>query len=695
MTIKSEFLKKLLSQVKENNQTNNLLIKCLNQIAYIMNFTLQWHYINDLEQVNLNNISFVEQSLEILFYRVSVSSMDNFSNLTAPVLFQLINDDNLYVAVKRYFGKLILYDAKNNFYKTIRVNENKLPIEKAWQCCPVHFPVSTRYKDLIKFILSHFKSSILISLIYGIAISITTLLISMISGYVFEHIHEVHQANFLIIYGAFFFLVLSNAAISYQNDLHIKMLNTKALFLILPSVWRRIFNLPIYSLRKFMSGDLVQIISDFEMTIATLIKSNIALLYCVMSLVLMFVYMVYCSTWIACLYLIVCILFFGIKLYILPVNIKYISAQVSEQGKLTSLLNESLLQIDKIRTSNSEIKVFNRWLEGLLKVKLYAEKYTKTEIILWALEAVIPLALLLLFYLMLYLTPKKPDNYYLLQFMICAGQFTGIFQKLSSELMTFIHLLPGLLRLQPLLSETSEIKTIQHTQFKFSGNICVSNLYLAYAGSRKWILEDISMQINQGEFIAIIGKSGAGKSSFLRVLIGLESESSGTILLDNINIQNLNFSQVRKQFGVVLQSTSILAGSIFSNISANKKLTMEDAWRLAKWVNLDNDINLMPMKMHTYISDNASDSISGGQKQKILLARALATNPSLLLLDEATSALNANSQAIIYTNLKKLNITRIVIAHRHSTIVDADKIYVFDQGKIIDSGTFQELFLHK
>lgn len=693
MSIKTSFLKCLLTSGNANDQTNNLLAKCLNQMAYVMNFTLQWNKITNLDQVNLNNIPFIEQSLEILFYRVSIPSMNDFSNLLAPVMLQLANDDNLYVVVKSYFGKLKLYDAKINSYKIIRIKDSRFSITNTWQCCPVHFSVSTRYIDLAKFIITYFKNSFLISLIYGIAASITTLFISMISGYVFLHIHEAHQNNYLIIYGAFFFLILSNAAISYQNDLHIKVLNVKALFLILPSVWRHIFHLPICSIRKFMTGDLVQIIFDFEMTISTLIKSNMTLLYYVMSLILMFIYMVYCSVSLAWLYLLVCTIFFSLKLFILPINIKYISNHSSEQGKLTSLLNESLLQIDKIRTSSSETKVFNRWFEGLLKVKFNAEKSAKIEIFLWALEAVIPLALLLLFYLMLYLTPQKSDSSYLLQFMICAGQFSTIFQKLSSELLTFVHLLPGLLRLQPLLAEKIETTAFQQIQVKYKGNLCVSNLYLKYAGIKKWILENVSMQINQGEFIAIIGKSGAGKSSFFRVLLGLESDFSGTILLDNVNIKNLNFSQVRKQFGVVLQSSAILPGSIFSNISANIKLTMEEAWRLAKWVNLDAEINSMPMKMHTYISDNSCDSISGGQKQKILLARALATKPSLLLLDEATSALDANSQAIIYANLKKLNITRIVIAHRHSTIIDADKIYVFDQGRIIDCGTYQELFL--
>jgi ABC-type bacteriocin/lantibiotic exporter with double-glycine peptidase domain len=203
------------------------------------------------------------------------------------------------------------------------------------------------------------------------------------------------------------------------------------------------------------------------------------------------------------------------------------------------------------------------------------------------------------------------------------------------------------------------------------------------------------MTIKAGQFIGIIGPTGAGKSTLLKLLLGLENSSSGTIMIDNKNINDLNLKQLRKQYGIVLQSTNLLAGTIFSNIAVNNFISVDEAWQLAKLVGLDQEVKAMPMKLFTHLSDNSSESISGGQKQKILIARALANKSKILFLDEATSALDNHSQKIIHDNLKLLKITRIVIAHRYSTIIDADIIYVMENGRFVDYGNFDYLVKRK
>jgi ABC-type bacteriocin/lantibiotic exporter with double-glycine peptidase domain len=165
-------------------------------------------------------------------------------------------------------------------------------------------------------------------------------------------------------------------------------------------------------------------------------------------------------------------------------------------------------------------------------------------------------------------------------------------------------------------------------------------------------------------------------------LLGLESSSSGRISIDNINIDHIDSYVLRKQFGVVLQNSQVFPGTILSNLTINNSLSLEQAWELADQIGLAQDILGMPMQMHTYISDNAGETLSGGQKQKILIGRALAAKPKILLLDEATSALDGASQAVIYRYLKKLNITRLVIAHRHSTLMGADRIYLLQNGRL-------------
>jgi ABC-type bacteriocin/lantibiotic exporter with double-glycine peptidase domain len=175
------------------------------------------------------------------------------------------------------------------------------------------------------------------------------------------------------------------------------------------------------------------------------------------------------------------------------------------------------------------------------------------------------------------------------------------------------------------------------------------------------------------------------------LLLGFDEATAGNILFDNQSISQFNAGELRKQIGVVLQTTNIFPGTLFSNLAAFSGITHERAWELARLVGLDDEINAMPMKMHTYVSDNAGESLSGGQKQKILIARALAAKPRILLLDEATSALDNHSQALIFANLRLLNITRVVIAHRYSTIKDADLIVRLENGRIIDQGSYSDL----
>ncbi len=189
---------------------------------------------------------------------------------------------------------------------------------------------------------------------------------------------------------------------------------------------------------------------------------------------------------------------------------------------------------------------------------------------------------------------------------------------------------------------------------------------------------------------AIVGKSGCGKSTLLRLMLGFEQPKSGAIYYDGQDLSELSVSSVRSQMGVVLQNGQLMSGDIFTNIVGTTALTPKDAWEAAEAAGLDDDIKKMPMGMQTVISEGSSN-ISGGQRQRILIARALAAKPSILIFDEATSALDNRTQAIVTASLNKRHVTRIVVAHRLSTIRDCDRVIVLDRGRIAESGTFDEL----
>ena len=204
------------------------------------------------------------------------------------------------------------------------------------------------------------------------------------------------------------------------------------------------------------------------------------------------------------------------------------------------------------------------------------------------------------------------------------------------------------------------------------------------------VLKGISFRIGAGEHVAIVGKSGCGKSTLIRLLLGFEKPLGGAVYYDGQNLAEMNAASVRSQLGVVLQNGQLMTGDIYRNIIGINDLTLDDAWAAAEAAGIADDIREMPMQMQTIVSEG-STNISGGQRQRILIARALAMKPSVIICDEATSALDNRTQAIVSRSLDKLKATRIVVAHRLSTIRNADRIIVLDQGRVAESGTFDEL----
>ena len=208
------------------------------------------------------------------------------------------------------------------------------------------------------------------------------------------------------------------------------------------------------------------------------------------------------------------------------------------------------------------------------------------------------------------------------------------------------------------------------------------------------VLKDVSLRAEPGEFIALVGPSGSGKSTLLRLLLGFETLESGSIYYDGQDLEGLDIQAVRRQIGVVLQSGRLIAGDIFTNIAASGPITLDEAWEAARMAGLADDIRAMPMGMHTVVSQGGG-TLSGGQRQRLLIARAIVNRPRMLFFDEATSALDNRTQAIVSASLERLHATRIVVAHRLSTIVNADRIYVMDQGRIVQVGTYAELMVQK
>ena len=226
---------------------------------------------------------------------------------------------------------------------------------------------------------------------------------------------------------------------------------------------------------------------------------------------------------------------------------------------------------------------------------------------------------------------------------------------------------------------------------RLTGRVTLQNVSFRYGDNLPFVVRDVSVDIRPGMTVAIVGRSGCGKSTLARMIAGLYRPTEGRVTFDGHDLLRLELKSLRRQIGVVFQSPSLFAGSIRAAIGLSDPSApldrIVDSARLAA---VDDDIRAMPMGYDTILSDGGA-SMSGGQRQRVALARALVHKPALLILDEATSALDSETERRVIKNLEDLRCTRIVLAHRLSTIVNADLILVMDAGEVVEAGTHPEL----
>ena len=244
---------------------------------------------------------------------------------------------------------------------------------------------------------------------------------------------------------------------------------------------------------------------------------------------------------------------------------------------------------------------------------------------------------------------------------------------------------------EPILKAEPESSENKSMVTKLNGNIELSNVYFRYDQNMPWVVNGMSLKIRAGEYVAIVGRTGCGKSTLVRLLLGFETPEKGAIYYDGKDLAGLDLRSLRRRIGTVTQNGSLFQGDIYSNIVISApQLGLDDAWKAAELAGIADDIRAMPMGMQTMIAEGQG-GISGGQKQRLMIARAVAARPKILIFDEATSALDNKTQKQVSDALDGLKCTRIVIAHRLSTIRNCDRILVLEGGRILEEGSYDEL----
>jgi ATP-binding cassette subfamily C protein len=296
---------------------------------------------------------------------------------------------------------------------------------------------------------------------------------------------------------------------------------------------------------------------------------------------------------------------------------------------------------------------------------------------------------MVLFATVAYFVPEMNAGWFI-AFNAAFTQFLLATLAMTAALTASLDAIPLYERARPILDALPETRETHGAPVELKGAIELSRVNFRYGADGPAVLDDLSLSIAAGEFVAFVGPSGSGKSTLFRLLLGFERPDSGAIYYDDRDLAGLDVTGVRVQLGVVLQNGRLMPGDIYSNIVGASGASVEEAWDAARLAGLEEEIQAMPMGMHTLIGEGAS-MLSGGQKQRLMIARAVARKPRILLFDEATSALDNRAQAAVADSLERLGATRIVIAHRLSTVLDADRIFVIDAGRVVESGNYTEL----
>ncbi len=482
---------------------------------------------------------------------------------------------------------------------------------------------------------------------------------------------------------------ISSQLIGTISNMLNSRVQTKISLGVQSALMMRVLSLPANFFRKYSSGELTsrsQSVSQLcslllGLVLGTGLTSLVSLLY--ITQIFSFAPTLVVPS------LIIILITVGFSVISSVVQIGISKKKMELSAKESGISFAMLSGIQKIKLSGSEKRFFARWLNE------YSEEaeLTYSPPMFIRINSVITTAISLFSTIVLYYLAVSSgidqSNYF--AFMAAYGSVMGAFSSLAGIALSVGRIKPILEMAEPFLKTEPETADNKEMVTKLSGSIELNNVYFRYSENSPYIVNNLSLSIKSGEYVAIVGKTGCGKSTLMRLLLGFEKPEKGAIYYDGKDLNKLDLTTLRRKIGTVIQGGGLLQGDIFSNIIISAPhLTHDEAWEAAELAGIADDIRAMPMGMQTLISEGHG-GISGGQKQRLMIARAIAPKPKILMFDEATSALDNKTQKQVSEALDKMGCTRIVIAHRLSTIRHCDRILVLDGGKVIEEGSYDKL----
>jgi ATP-binding cassette subfamily C protein len=556
----------------------------------------------------------------------------------------------------------------------------------------------TSLKKIGDFAIKGLKKDSKFLVMAAFAGSLIGLIVPVLSGTMFDDvIPAADKSLHFEIFSIMLIIGLVSAGLQLIQGVLLLRVESKSSINMQAGVMDHLLRLPVTFYKRFSAGDLtnraLSINAIRQILSSTVMTAVLSGTFSFVNLGLLFYYESSLA-WIGVGLAVLAIAFMTIIGFI---KLKY-DREISDiNGDLQGFLFEFLSGITKIRITGGERRVFTLWATKFSRLKQLGFRSGSYQNYVETFNASYPLFTSILFFGFIYYTVS---NATVVGSMISVGAFMAFISafnqflrdclKMSMALITSLNIITLYERVKPILEEIPESAKDCIDPGELAGDIEMNSVSFRYEEEQPLILDNLSFKINQGEMVAFVGASGSGKSTVMRLLLGFEEPEAGSIYYDDDAFESMNKDMVRRQIGVVLQNGALMSGSIYKNIVGNSELTLEDAWEAARMAGMEEDIKQMPMEMHTVISEGAG-TFSGGQRQRLMIARAIVHKPRLLFMDEATSALDNRTQNIVSESLDRLQATRIVIAHRLSTVKNADRIYVLDKGKIVEFGTFDEL----